>query len=121
MQKSLKVENSPNPIIWHAVFPIADSKNVKKQLCLQNTKADQGGNKALLRALPTIKRCNVLPWWKTLSRVANSRARPNSWILLKPEETLEINGITSFGLLDKDNAQAFILSFSEISFAAKLY
>lgn len=56
-----------------------------------------------------------------LAKAANSRVCPNSWILLKSEETLEINGITGFGLLDKDNTQAFILSFSEISLAAKLH
>lgn len=59
--KSLKVENYPNPIKCHAVSPIADSKHVKKHLCLQDTKADQGGDEALLRALLTGQSCDVLP------------------------------------------------------------
>lgn len=60
-QKSLRVENSPDPVTWHAVSPIAVSKHVRKQLCLQYTKADQGGDEDLLHALLTVKSCDVLP------------------------------------------------------------
>lgn len=73
----------------------------------------QGGSGQGWSLVPVWRRKAVMLWpsWKHTQRAASSRACPNSWILLKPEETLEIIGITSFGLLDKENIQAFIPAF----------
>ncbi|KAJ7407689.1 hypothetical protein WISP_125260 [Willisornis vidua] len=44
--KPLQAENSKNPETQNAVSPIRVTKHVKKQPCLQDTKVDQGTDKA---------------------------------------------------------------------------
>lgn len=56
----------------HRQFPVTDSRHAMKQLWLRDTKADRGGDEALLCGLLTTKSSDVLPQLKTPARAANS-------------------------------------------------
>lgn len=53
MQKLLKDESFTNLTTSQAVSPVTDSRRAMKQLWLHDTKADQGGDEALLCGLLT--------------------------------------------------------------------